>query len=90
MNPRLLVFVLLISFSTLLVFADSNDDIDLLLNNGLDSHKLAEYEQAISYFDQVLEIDPNNIDALISKGLSLIQLEKYDDAITIFSKVVER
>jgi len=72
-----------------LVFADSNDEVDLLFGKGVDSFNLAEYEQAISYFDQVLEIDPNNIEALISKGLSLSQLNKESRAIKIFDKALE-
>jgi tetratricopeptide (TPR) repeat protein len=46
------------------------------------------YDEAITYFDKVLAIDPNNILALYNKALALKKLGTYDEAITYFDKVV--
>jgi len=89
MNLEQLVFVILISFSTIFVFADSNDEIELLISKAIDSFQLGEFKQAISYLDQILEIDPINLDALNSKGGALIKLGRMEEAVTYFDKVLE-
>jgi tetratricopeptide (TPR) repeat protein len=53
---------------------------------GNELYKLGACEEAISYFDKVLEIDPNNVAAWNSKGLALSSLEMYDEAIRCFDK----
>jgi len=89
MNLGWFAFIMLISFSTILVFADSNDEIDLLFKKGLDSYNLGNHNQAISYFDQVLEIDPNHLGALNNKGAVLLKLWRLEQAIPYFDKVLE-
>jgi len=89
MNLGWFAFIMLISFSTILVFADSNDEIDLLFKKGIDSYQLGNYNQAISYYDQVLEIDPNHLDALNNKGAVLLKLWRLEQAIPYFDKALE-
>ena len=44
---------------------------------------------AISYFDQVLKIDPNNTNALINKGVALGNLQNFTGAISYFDQVLK-
>jgi len=47
------------------------------------------YEEAITYYDKVLEIDPKDIDALNNKGDALYDLDRYNEAIQYYDKVLE-
>ena len=42
-------------------------------NKGLALDSLGQYDEAITYFDRVLAIEPNDYYALYGKGFSLIQ-----------------
>jgi len=44
------------------------------------------YEEAITYFDKALAIDPNDIGSLLQKGIALSALGKHEEAITYFDK----
>jgi len=47
------------------------------------------YEEAISYYDLVLQIIPSDIDARNGKALALYNLGKYDRAISNFERVLK-
>ncbi len=80
--------VILFSLPVLLVYGDTESEINILLNKGSQHMKLGEYEEAISYFDQILETNPNNVTALYDKGFSLSMLEKYEESIPYYEKVL--
>ena len=84
-----LALVILTTISTTLTSAQSEDDVDALFKKGLEAIIKQKYDEAIQYFDKVLEIDPKNVDALNNKGVSLGNLHKYDEAIQYFDKVLE-
>jgi len=42
-------------------------------------YRSKKYDKAISYYDKVLERDPEFLEALINKGHALIHLKKYDE-----------
>ena len=44
--------------------------------------------EAITYFDKILALDPNDTDILYYKGISLESLGKHSEAITYFNKVL--
>ena len=88
MNSSFFVLIILSSLSTGLAFADLEDDIDALLKKGMTSLQQENFEKAISFFDKVLAIDPNNTDALFNKGSALVQLDKPEEAISYFDKVL--
>lgn len=46
-----------------------------------------EYEQAVSYFDQVLAADADNTEVRLFKGIALLQLDRYVEAETIFEAI---
>ena len=89
MNLILFTLVILISFPTILAFADSENDKTLLHDKGVELLQLGKSEEAISYFDKVLEIDPNDLKALNNKGAALGNLGKSEEAISYFDKVLE-
>lgn len=51
---------------------------------------LQQYEQAISYFDAALAVDPEYIDALYNKGRTLEEMEQYATAREIYEQVLEK
>lgn len=87
-KPLVVLFALLV-FPSSLVFADVKTDINGLLQKGLELNNASKYDEAIPYFDQVLEIEPNNTKALILKGAMLGQLNQSQKAISYFDKVLE-
>ena len=84
-----MVFLILLVFPSSLVYADVQSDINGLLQKGLELNNASKYDEAIPYFDKVLEIEPNNTKALILKGVMLGQLNQSQQAISYFDKVLE-
>jgi len=84
-------FFLLVFFSSCLIgfaFAET-EDIQLLSDQGNVLLQQNKFQEAITYFDRVLEIDPNHVDSLNNKGTSLTKIGKLDEAITYFDRVLE-
>ncbi len=88
---KILIPILLLFFSIQfgIVFADSENKTEILLNAGIDYLKIEKYDEAISYFDKVLEIDENNVSALSNKGDILVKLEKYQEAISNYNHALK-
>jgi len=92
MNTLFLALIVSISLPGALVFADSEETEefdDLLLKKGLIYMMSDNFEEAISYFDNVLEVDPDHVGALNSKGSALDKLRKYEESILYFDRVLE-
>ena len=47
------------------------------------------YEEAIQYYNKILEINASQIDALNHKGLSLWELHKYNEALQYFDQILK-
>jgi len=90
MSINLTVFLVLAIFSLPIIFAygDTDSDNDLLLKKGIEYFGQEEYEQAISYFDEILEGEPNHVEALYNKGNTLSKIEKYNESIPYFEQVL--
>ena len=84
-----MLIIILFSFSGAIVYADLEDDTDTFLKKGLDFIKTKNYEEAISSFDIVLEIDPNHLEALINKAKTLVNLGKSEQALSYYDRVLE-
>lgn len=78
----------LVTTSTALVFADTKDVHDYL-SKGISALTNDKFEEAITNFDQVLKIEPNNTLALGNKGIALGSLREYHEAITYFDRVLK-
>ena len=83
----LIALIILFSAPISLVFADSAEAD--LLQKGIISFNLEKYEEAISYFDQILHINPENIDALNNKGGALYKQGKYIESLSYFDRVLK-
>ena len=76
-------------YDTLLTLQPGNSR--LLFNKGYVYFiYLGDNEQALNYFNQSLECDPNYLDALYNKGRVLEQMGNYVQAMEIFKKVLEK
>ncbi|MGD9673462.1 MAG: tetratricopeptide repeat protein [Candidatus Nitrosocosmicus sp.] len=62
--------------------------LDELYEKATQLHDAGNYDEAITYYDKVLAIDPNDVYALGNKGGALFNLGKYDEAITYYDKVL--
>ena len=88
MKSFLLALFISVSLSSILAFADSEDDIISLHDKGVDLVNTGNYEEAILYFDKALEINPNDVHVLNSKGWALNLMENYYEAKIIFDKIL--
>src|SRR5829696_8198169 len=64
------------------------DSISQLLEKGNSLYQQGEYQEAITWFDKVLAIDPSNVNALNNKGVALYSLGQFQEAITSYDKVL--
>ena len=67
----------------------SYHQVQALFEKGFEALQNGEFAKAISFFDQVLEIDPNYVPALNNKGSALRILGMYEEAIVYFDKALE-
>jgi len=70
----------------------SDEDLDLLeefFEQAQDLFDEENYEDAISFYDKVLEIDSEDFDALFGKAISLGNIGKHEEAISFYDKVLE-
>jgi len=80
--------IVLFSFPTFLVYAQS-EDIDSLLVKGDRFLDFEKYEDAISIYDEILEVRPSHLEALAKKGDALQLLGNVDEALSYFERVLE-
>jgi len=69
-------------------FADSDENIIELEKHTMKMINASNYQQALFYLDEILEIEPNNTNALNNKGGVLINTGNYSEAITFFDSVL--
>jgi len=91
MKPNFLIASLLIfiSITMIITLGEDDEDINDLINKGLDAENVTEYDIALSYFDRVLQIEPDNLQALNAKGVIFAKTANYDEALTYFDKILE-
>jgi tetratricopeptide (TPR) repeat protein len=77
-----------VSMTMTAAFAETQDKATLL-QNGRDALFKHKFEEALSYYDQVLKIDPNNKAALDNKGVALGNLQQFDKALAYFDQVLK-
>lgn len=73
------------------VYENIHQDMDLgeLYEKVLEAKKYSEYNQALSYLDEILKYDSDNSLVLYNKGVILMHLENHEDALTYFEKAIE-
>jgi len=64
-------------------------NIGVLFNLGkIYSEELADYENGLKFYNQILELDPKNTETLIAKGILFSQLNKYDESNSCYLEVI--
>ncbi|MDE1813298.1 MAG: tetratricopeptide repeat protein [Thaumarchaeota archaeon] len=65
------------------------ESISDLVKKGIQLVVDGDFENALSYFDQAIMIQPSNPDLLNKKGIALRGLGRYDEAIECFNKSLQ-
>jgi tetratricopeptide (TPR) repeat protein len=84
-----LCLVSIIIISTTLVFAQPEENTTELFNKGMEMEHANDFPKALSYFDKILETDPNNVKTLIEKSNTLYSLGKNKEALDVLNKTLE-
>jgi len=88
--PYLAVIILLSSFIlTGTVFAQTEEDAELMFNQANEHFVNGEYKQALTIYDEILEIAPNNISTLKMKGIVQSNLDDHNNSLKQFFKVLQ-
>jgi len=88
--PYFLATILLsLSILTGTVFAQTEKDAELMFNQATEHFVNGEYKQAITIYDDILEIIPNNISTLKMKGIAQSNLEEHTKSLKQFFKVLQ-
>jgi tetratricopeptide (TPR) repeat protein len=77
------------SLSNLDPLALDLENVDIMNEKGIALGKLGRYEEAITWFDKALSIDPRNFYSLSYKGAALGLLGRYGESITWIDKSLE-
>jgi Flp pilus assembly protein TadD len=64
-------------------------DISELIKKGSQLIIDGNFEEALSYFEQAMIIQPNNPDLLNKKGVALRGLGRYDEALECFNRSLQ-
>ena len=65
-----------------------NSKEKILLNKGIDKVKRGKPEEALGYFDKILEANPQNSDAWNNKGVALFYLGRVEEALEAYDKAL--
>ena len=69
-------------------FGEIPGNVTKLTENAVILNSMGRFDDALSYLDKVLSIDPNNVLALINKGISLDGLGRFDEEMTYYDKAL--
>jgi len=81
------IILLSLSILTGTVFAQTEKDAELMFNQAKEHFVNGEYKQAITIYDDILEILPNNISTLKMKGIVQSNLDEHNNSLKQFFKV---
>ena len=74
-------------FPSILTWGDISNETNSTLYKGLEYLQDNKFEEAIYFFDQVLEVDPNHVDALAKKSDALLSLGQFKQAAISLDKL---
>lgn len=80
-------YYLLLLFASTLFFAQNKEDAVKKIEAGIELHDEGKYGEALSKYDEALQMDENNLFALSEKAITLEASKKYEEAIEI-SKLI--
>ena len=64
-------------------------DLEILIKNGVTNLEDGNFEDALSFFEQALLLEPNNPDLWNQKGVALRSLGRYDEASECYDKSLQ-
>ncbi len=85
----LLVIILSSSIVMGTVFAQTEKDAEIMFNQANEHFINGEYKEAITIYDNILEIAPNNVSTLKMKGIAQSNLEDHTKSLKQFFKVLQ-
>ncbi len=67
----------------------SNPKINSVLDEANRLFLLGKFQEAISYYDKILEENPNHLGCLNNKGYALSKLKDYDSALQCYATALK-
>lgn len=64
-------------------------DLADIVKNAVKLDTRGQYEEALSWYDKALKIDPKDVNTLFKKALLLSKTGKYEQAVFLFDQVIE-
>ncbi|MCV0392420.1 MAG: matrixin family metalloprotease [Nitrosopumilus sp.] len=89
MRIKYLIAIVMLSSIIIEANAQSEENPEQMFNQANNLFVKGEYKTAISIYDQILKIAPNNISTLKMKGIALSNLEEHDRSLKQFFKVLQ-
>ena len=60
-----------------------------IIKNAVKLDTLGQHEEALSWYDKALKIDPKDVNTMFKKALLLSKTGKYEQAVYLFDQVIE-
>ncbi len=67
----------------------TTNDLADIIKNAVNLDTLGQYEEALSWYDKALKIDPKDVNTMFKKALLLSKTGKYEQAVFLFDQVIE-
>jgi len=83
------ILITIILLTTGISLGQPSESLSELIEKGNELSRLGQYEEALPYFEKVLEIDSENTDALKAKSFILLLRGEFEEASSILDKVLE-
>ena len=85
------LFVILVSITLMsgTAFGQTEEDPEIMFNIAKDHFVNGEYKEAITIYDEILEIVPNNVSTLKMKGIAQSNLGEHTSSLKQFYKVLQ-
>lgn len=91
LSKKLLTGIIItISAVNIAFAAEISTEAKLQYNKGVDMYRLGRYDEAITAFQQAVDIDPNYIDAYYNLGSILEYIKQDDAALAVFKQIILR
>lgn len=76
-------------YEVALINRSGNNELNLMLQHAEQMYQKGNFEEAVVYFEKVLELQPDQVATNLYSGISYFELERYREAGTSFEKVIE-
>ena len=86
----ILVIILTSYIGTQEIFAESEQELNVLFKQGNKHLQNAEYKQAITTYDQILEINPSHLTTLNMKAIAHSNMEDHTESLIQFYNVLQK